>query len=84
MPHLDDRTKPVERGSMFWRYGQNLAMRRGQWKVVKQRTNDFQLFDLASDPAEANDLSTAKADTKKQLVGELETTNREMAAPLWV
>jgi arylsulfatase A-like enzyme len=69
---------------LFWRYGQNLAMRKGQWKVVKQRSNDFQLFDLASDPAETNDLSALRPDMKKQLLAELEATNREMAAPLWM
>ncbi len=83
MPHLGDSAKPVERKSLFWRYGGNLALRKGQWKVVKQRSNDFQLFDLASDPAESNDLSTAKASMKQELVAELEATNREMAAPLW-
>jgi arylsulfatase B len=84
MPHLSDNTKPVGQRSLFWRYGQNLAMRKGQWKVVKQRSNDFQLFDLASDPAETNDLSALRPDMKKQLLAELEATNREMAAPLWM
>ncbi len=84
MPHLGYSAKPVERKSLFWRYGQNLAMRKGQWKVVKQRSNDFQLFDLASDPAETTDLAVLRADMKKQLLAELEATNREMAAPLWV
>ena len=84
MPHLGDSAKPVERKSLFWRYGQNLAMRKGQGKVVNQRSTDFQLFDLASDPAETNDLSVLRADMKKQLLAELEATNREMAAPLWI
>ncbi len=83
MPHLIDSAKPVKRGSLFWRYGPSLAMRKDQWKVVKQRSNDFQLYDLANDPGETNDLSVARADIKKQLLAELETTNREMAAPLW-
>jgi arylsulfatase A-like enzyme len=84
MPHLSDSTKLLGQRSLFWRYGQNLAMRKGQWKVVKQRSNDFQLFDLASDPAETNDLSALRPDMKKQLLAELEATNREMAAPLWM
>jgi arylsulfatase A-like enzyme len=78
-----DTASLAHRKSLFWRYGPSLALRRGNWKVVKQRTAEFQLFDLDRDPGETNDLSFAKSEIKKDLVAELETTNQQMAAPLW-
>jgi arylsulfatase A-like enzyme len=68
---------------MFWRYGPSLAIRRGDWKLVKQRTPDFQLFNLAADVGETNDLAAQQPQRKKEMQAELEALNQEMMPPLW-
>lgn len=49
------------------------AYREGNWKITWMHapygTDDWQLFDLAADPAEVNDLSDAHPDIKARLVG---------------
>lgn len=81
--NLLDPAKQGERQSLFWRYGPSLALRHNQWKIVKQRTPEFQLYDLSQDPSEANDLSFHWPQIKKDLVAELDSWNRQMAPPLW-
>jgi arylsulfatase len=45
---------------LFWRYGGD-AIRDGDWKAVRRgRNGDWQLYDLANDPTELNDLAQAQ------------------------
>jgi arylsulfatase A-like enzyme len=83
LPHLTGSQQSVSRESLFWRYGPSLALRRGDWKLVKQRTPDFQLFNLSADVGESNDLAAQQPQRKKQMQAELESLNQEMMPPLW-
>lgn len=74
--------------TLFWRYGMKVAMRKGDWKIVRQREpgNDepaFQLFDLAHDESETRDLARDKPGVLRSLEDELRAINREMVKPLW-
>lgn len=44
-----------------------IAVRRGRWKAVWKRDEPPRLFDLASDPAEARDLSTERPEELRRL-----------------
>jgi len=68
---------------LFWRYGLNIAVRKGKWKVVRQAPTEFQLFDLDADPSETRDLTAAQPATAAGLRKELERLNAQMAPPLW-
>ncbi len=47
------------------------AMRRGRWKLVQQyEDNSVELYDLATDPGETNDLAAAQPATAKELVAD--------------
>jgi arylsulfatase A-like enzyme len=69
--------KPNERkpGPAYPQPAYNMAIRRGQWKAVKQDqpfggTNEsraWELYDLARDPGELNDLATEFPDKVKEL-----------------
>jgi arylsulfatase A-like enzyme len=83
LPHLTGTRQSIPRERMFWRYGPSLAIRRGDWKLVKQRTPDFQLFNLAADVGETNDLAAQQPQRKKEMQAELEALNQEMMPPLW-
>ncbi|MBM3787750.1 MAG: N-acetylgalactosamine-4-sulfatase, partial [Acidobacteria bacterium] len=69
--------------TLFWRYGPNLALRKGKWKIVKQRTDSFALFDLDADPGETRDLAAALPARLADLRNELDRLNNQMRAPLW-
>lgn len=58
-PELRDRLLLWE----FYEGGYKVAARRGDWKVVRPRLDQpWELFDLASDPAETRDLASAHPD----------------------
>lgn len=69
--------------SLFWRYGPNLALRRGNWKIVKQGDEPFRLYDLEADLGETRDLSAAEAGRFGAMRRELDAVNAEMVPPLW-
>ena len=69
--------------TLFWRYGANLAMRNGDWKLVRQGQSEWQLFHLARDPGEMRDQAPSEAERMTHLRAELDRWNREMVAPLW-
>ena len=74
---LDQRT-------LFWRYGRNIALRQGPWKLVKQNPSpDFQLFHLLRDPSESTDLRAAEPQLAARLEERLHQLNQQMIAPLW-
>ncbi|MEM7479091.1 MAG: arylsulfatase, partial [Planctomycetota bacterium] len=45
------RTKPI-----FWEFSGNHAVRDGNWKLVAERSKDWELYNLAEDRSETNNL----------------------------
>jgi arylsulfatase A-like enzyme len=68
---------------LFWRYGKNIALRWGRWKLVKQNSPTYQLFDLSADPNETKDLAAIEPQRAKQMETALLDTNKRMLPPLW-
>jgi len=88
LPLLTGSSEKLARTSLFWRYGMNVALRKGDWKIVRQREPGredppFCLFDLAEDPGETKDLAAAKPDVCGRLEAELRILNAQMTKPLW-
>lgn len=75
------------RNTLFWRYGNNVAVRVGDLKLVKQsppgQGGSFQLFDLADDPGETRDLSSERPEEVRRMTAELEKINGTMVPPAW-
>lgn len=67
---------------LFWRYGNQSAVRRGRWKLVKMQEKT-QLFDLETDIGEKVDLYQQKADVARSLESALEKWSSELMKPLW-
>ena len=53
--------------SMFWKSGPKWAIRRGEWKLVKDGRAEPFLFHLAVDMSEKNDLSGKRAGRAEEL-----------------
>jgi arylsulfatase A-like enzyme len=72
---------------LYWRFGRQLAVRRGRYKLVRMGApaprDREQLFDLATDHGERNDLSTQKADVARELAAALGKWNAELKPPAW-
>ncbi len=82
LPFLNGASGTPHR-TLFWRYGQSIALREGDWKLVRQLRGDFELFHLADDPAETRDRLPQEPEVARRLRAELDRQNAQMVAPLW-
>jgi arylsulfatase A-like enzyme len=66
---------------LFWRQGNRIAVRVGDWKLLRnsrQAEGDWELYDLSSDIAEANNLIDREAARAGELRKALERLDAEM------
>lgn len=87
-PYLigDNHERPHD--TLYWRYGSRIALRQGDWKLVGRYDRsvggqDFQLFSLAADLGETQDVSSTNPVVLDELRGVLESYDRRMVAPIW-
>jgi len=69
MPFLR-RKQDRDRRILFWEHEGNLAVRDGRWKLVAKwdrTTGPWELYDMAADRTELNDLAAAKPDKAREL-----------------
>jgi arylsulfatase A-like enzyme len=85
MPFLTKANAGAPHEVLFWRFGPQWAIRKGDWKLVASRIDDNKprLIHLARDIGEANDLSAEQPDKLKELTAEWQAWNREQIDPLW-
>ena len=70
--------------TLYWRSGYNLAVRRGDWKLYRDRRNDItRLYDLGSDPGETTDLSAAHPEKVAELEDALAVWEAGLAPKAW-
>jgi arylsulfatase A-like enzyme len=86
LPYLTGQNKSAPHDILFWRYGRSIAVRRGNWKLVRQPeagNTAFQLFDLSRDIAETRNLASEKPELVEELQTALTQLNAQMVEPLW-
>ena len=88
MPYLAETKKAAPHETLFWRYGQNAALRKGNWKLVRQGGRNaaetkFELYDLSNDIGETVDLSAKRPEIVRELTAAWNEKNSQMKAPLW-
>jgi arylsulfatase A-like enzyme len=89
LPLLAAQTSRPPHVSLFWRYGNAMAIRRDEWKLVRQppsasvRDAPFGLYRLTEDIGETQDLSSSQPELAESLRSELLRWNAQMADPLW-
>ncbi len=85
LPYLKGEAKSAPHESLFWRFGQQMAIRHGNYKLVKAVGNDKpELYDLAADIGESKDLSAAKPEVLKDLTARYDTWNKTLVEPKWL
>jgi arylsulfatase A-like enzyme len=85
LPHLKGEATAPPHQSLYWRFGEQMAIRHGNYKLVKGVGVDQpQLFDLAADIGEKKDLSAEKPEIYKDLTSRYEAWNKTLEAPRWV
>ncbi|MEZ5299180.1 MAG: sulfatase-like hydrolase/transferase [Verrucomicrobiales bacterium] len=86
LPLLKGDAEPPER-PFFWRTGTKAALRFGDAKIVGDLARPeplrWELFDLASDAEEQQNLAASQTDRLNQMVARWEAMNAEMIEPVW-
>jgi arylsulfatase A-like enzyme len=97
MPYLTGTATGAPHDAMFWRLGEHMAVRKGDWKLVyspEGRLRDVdhnvprdlsgaQLFNLQDDISESNNLAATHPDKVKELSALWLAWNAQLAKPLW-
>jgi arylsulfatase A-like enzyme len=99
LPHLKGETTAAPHESLYWRLGEQWAIRRGDWKLVQHdqaadhsdvrsqppdvKVTAPRLYNLAKDIGEGHDLATEHPDKLKELLGAWQSWDAQLAKPLW-
>lgn len=60
VPLLTKGDSPIHQGSVFWEHEGNRALREGDWKLVWSSDGPWELYNLALDRTEMNNLATQR------------------------
>jgi len=83
-PYLQGENQARPHETLYWRFGEQWAIRHGDWKLARP-ANAAQplLFNLADDIGEQRDLAAAHPDRVRQLTEAYNGWNSQLADPLW-
>lgn len=95
-PFLTGTNKAAPHDTLYWRFGQQMAIRDGEYKLVRYDTNadtltgannqpvsSPQLYNLASDIGESKDLAASMPDKVKDLQAKWDAWDKSNVPPLW-
>jgi arylsulfatase A-like enzyme len=82
MPVLTGKTAEMAERPLFWRVGEQNAVRSGDWKLIRNG-KEWQLYDLAHDISESTNLATKEPSRVRQMLALWEQWNGEQIEPLW-
>jgi arylsulfatase A-like enzyme len=84
LPYLQNKVTAPPHETLYWRFGQQMAIRHGNYKLVKAVGNDRpELYDLAADLGESKDLSSAQPELYKDLTAKYDAWNKTLPEPRW-
>jgi len=88
LPHLTGKTEAKPHEALFWRFGEQWAIRKGDWKLVVNRIDGANkpaaLYNLKDDIGEATDLADKEPERAKALKIEWDKWNEANIAARWI
>ena len=83
VPAFDDQ--PLDREAIYWEHEGNRAIRIGKWKLVaKGPAAPWELYDIAADRIELNDLSGEQTQRVKEMTNKWETWAKSSGVLPWI
>lgn len=85
LPHLQGEAASPPHTDLFWRFGEQAAIRHGNLKLVKARGGgpDWELYDLAADISESKNLAAERPEVVKELAARYDAWNKTLQDPRW-
>jgi arylsulfatase A-like enzyme len=82
LPHVEGKDKKAPHERLLWRFGQQWAIREGDWKLMSMG-GPPELYNLRADIGESQDLSAKEKDRMARMAATWEEWNKKNMAPLW-
>jgi arylsulfatase A-like enzyme len=88
LPYLAGKDKGAPHDALYWRFGQQMAIRKGDWKLVKGGRGNApiekpMLINITKDISEQNDLSAKEPKKYKELQAAWDKWNEELMPAQW-
>ena len=84
LPYLKGEKSGAPHETLFWRMGPRSAVRAGDWKLVREQAGQpWQLFNLAEDVGEKQDLAKEKRDVVGKLAATYQEWDSQLEEPRW-
>lgn len=92
LPYLQGDNDAAPHDTLYWRFGEQMAIRQGDWKLVRYdatvdgtpgKFTEPKLYNLASDIGEANDLTQQEPARAAALQTAWDEWNKANVPPLW-
>ena len=96
LPFITGKNQGPAHEALYWRLGGMMAIRKGDWKLVKTQEGPLppdpsvladlsaaELYHLAADISETKNLAPTNPAKVKELADQWQRWNRELAKPLW-
>ena len=92
LPFLDGQKADAPHDALFWRFGTQMAIRKGDWVLVRPSlgTKEYEniaktpmLFNVKEDVGQQKDLTTMHPDRVRSMQAEWDRWNEGLMAPRW-
>ncbi len=83
LPYITGKEKGRPHETLCWRENITAAVRDGDWKLIRFPDKPAELYNLARDISETNDLAAKEPEKVKDLYGKLWSWEQQLARPLW-
>ncbi|MBL8175602.1 MAG: sulfatase-like hydrolase/transferase [Bryobacterales bacterium] len=83
IPYLTGQNRRAPHEALFWRFGPQWAVRKGDWKLLASGQGTPELYNLGTDLAEKNDLAASLPDRVKELQAAYDDWNTKNIPAKW-
>jgi arylsulfatase A-like enzyme len=83
LPYLEGKNKAPPHDMLFWRFGQELAVRKGDWNIVRYDNTGVHLYNLKDDIGQSKNLAAERPEMLREMQAAWDVWNRGNAEPLW-
>jgi len=82
MPYVTGKNRDAPHSALYWRFGQQWAIRMGDWKLLGQG-GDPELYNLRNDIGESRNLASSEPGKLKELQSAWQSWSAQMQPPKW-
>jgi arylsulfatase A-like enzyme len=83
LPYLTGQNKAAPHEALYWRFGPQWAVRKGDWKLLSAAQGSAELYNLAEDLSEKSNLASSQPAKAKELQAAYDAWNAKNIPAKW-